>query len=106
MTCWKCGGCGVIVDLENKTMRDCDCYVVRAAGVTVPPYDDIEVAATLIDKLQSWLVKQPNMSALVDDAAKHFGVPRDRIEQAARDGYWLGLVDTVDGDRFVFADGE
>lgn len=67
------------------------------------PWDDIEEDTTLIDKLQSWLMTQPDIQASVTDAARHFGVEPDRIRQAARDGYWLGLAD---GGEMVFADGE
>lgn len=70
------------------------------------PWDDIEEDTTLIDRLQSWLAKQPNLQVRVSDAAHHFGVPTERIEQAARDGYWLGL-DRFDNDvPYVFADGD
>ena len=61
---------------------------------------------TFISKLQSWLSKQPNRHARVSDAAHHLGVPTERIEQAACDGYWLGL-DRYDEDvPYVFVDGD
>ena len=58
----------------------------------------IEIDATLISRLQDWLMTQPNMQARVSEAASHFGVETERIRQAAEDGQWLGLMDHTDGE--------
>jgi hypothetical protein len=73
--------------------------------MALQPWEDIEEDATLIDRLQSWLMKQPDIQAKITDAAAHFNVKPDRIRQAAQDGYWLGTIMHRDGE-YVFAEGE
>lgn len=71
----------------------------------LPPWDNIEEDTVLMDRLQSWLMKQPGLCSTVTDAARHFGVEDVRIRQAACDAYWLG-IEKIDGIDHVFADGE
>lgn len=68
-------------------------------------WDDIEEDTTLMGKLEKWLIKRPGLHASVTDAAAHFKVPTQRVEQAAQDHPWLG-IDHALGVPTVFVVGE
>ncbi len=71
----------------------------------VQPWEDIDEDTTLMGELEKWLMTRNGLHASVADAAAHFGVRPERIEQAAGAHYWMG-IDNALGVPTVFIDGE
>lgn len=75
-------------------------------AAALPPWEDITEQTTLMSKMETWLMTQPNLWAPVRSAAAHFGVSVDEIEQAAQDHYWMFLHKGEAGVVYVGLDGE
>jgi len=71
------------------------------------PWEDIQEDATLMDRLETWLGTRQHMQAKIHEAAAHFGVEPERIQQAARESWCLALVNSlVDGAQYVCVDSD
>lgn len=98
---------GLMDATDGQRAADLDRISTLVAGYEelrwpiLPPWEDIEEDTTLSAWLEKWLTKQPAAKALISDAAAHFKVSRERIEQVAGDHPWMGSNGTI-----VFLDGE